>query len=558
VVNKQIVEWIKSKEAKGYDESKLVTYLLKKGYPAGEVKSAIHKVKTEIPFSLTVLISFVVAYAFIIYSLDIIKQGMLALVLFAGFYKATKYLYRIHNPIAIFLLYVVKTAILLGVSLYIGSLFGFSLLISMLTYFKLKKKVTFNDLSTTNFISATYSSAIGLVFCLLIALGIMPFFTDIAISTIFLLLLPLLLVFSLSYFVFNLKILSNTFKIDYEKLYKQAFFLGLVVFAIGALILIIVFAFIAVISVDLRIEEMERRLNFPDYTKKSLISLNMSEGNLIAEELNSEFKGLWDEAREYKIPDPENIFEKVVMFADGTIYDVNANYILFIAKLGVSGGYYKGYYDSAKNLYYAEYSNLKNNYFLDGSKNISGHIDYLNKSVTELYPWWVEEELYRLERQDRVQYMSYFECEYFECVLLKNAAFKMFENSQISNTIQKLGKDLSDLKRHYNKHKIEKMFDEKDKIESAESKALRLFIIQQKMASRINFLCHENLQPSIKKSKACYTKLKSVMGYPENNPYFCNGVPYCLKSLAEDIGEPSICEHARKESFKKACYDYID
>ena len=45
MVNKELLDWIKSEEAQGYTDSQLVEYLQKQGYSKPEIDSALNEIR---------------------------------------------------------------------------------------------------------------------------------------------------------------------------------------------------------------------------------------------------------------------------------------------------------------------------------------------------------------------------------------------------------------------------------------------------------------------------------------------------------------------------------
>ncbi len=264
MVNKQLVDWIKSEEAQGYSERQLREYLLKQGYLKKDVDEAV-KLSSETKIngfslinyiksiSLPIIILFLASFIFLSYSFDTFKEGiyfLIILVAFAYIINLTYKKYKDRFVLYLILIFCMAVSFFHINALWIPIIVSLVLIHTLIYYFKSKQKYSLESLFLTFLMSIIFAITLAFVSYLIIAYGVFPLIGTISALTLNLILSPIILIFILSYQLILIGLLKKCFGKKGENINKSVIKTTLIIYVLFLLISLVTIAIIGVIYVD--------------------------------------------------------------------------------------------------------------------------------------------------------------------------------------------------------------------------------------------------------------------------------------------------------------------
>ncbi len=682
MVNKKLADWIKSEEAQGYSEQQLRQYLLQQGYNKKNVEDTIKSFSNvTTKFSITgyiksisipVFLLFLISFFFLSFSFDKLIEGIffLATLVVLAFiidllYKKNKFKF---TKYFIGLSFIILVILSFNYQLFYVTTLSLIALIHMLKYYiGSNKRYNLESIFLTLLISLTFASAIAFIFYLTIAYGVDSFLNTIKAVISFLIVTPIILVFTYSYLSISIALLKKSLgEFNYEAYFKHKFLpfsifnwmytkdknlrssiikTTLLIYFLFLVVFLITTAFIGLNFVNNNHSEVSDRIYvirdivIPPYSYErhvkiiklkgfEIIRINQvieDKGNflyikqdleniettyydcdinlncknkpynlnqklekqvslkgisfLVVAKINSkkvifllpkesseeiithhifefedpEFKNtkIISEINEKmqiikrdilnkNIEKPRN-WQKLSFFYTGKAYDDVADGILIITRFGLSLSDVRQSISIASK----EYARIKGNrinstLFYEGSTNIDQHIQHLQNNIDNLY-----QKLTNKPKEAKRQTTELADFDFFDekGSLFDLANAKIVIHLDIFKAIVKLGEGLVEERTTRLEERIYKEYSKKDIEESETSKAIRLKILETKIASRVIANCE---------TEECKTQIISLT----KNPEFCTRLDYkerdrCI--ILYSIYDKEYCEKISDEALKQEC-----
>ncbi len=220
MVNKRLVDWIKSEETQGYTEAQLRKYLIQKGYNKKDVEEAI-KLASRKKFSLInyvksisipIFIVFVLAFLFLYYSFNKFSEGLILLIILGILAFVTDFLYKKNKDTIAKWIPGLGLIVLLAFGFYFTTpLFVLIAVHSLLYFLKSKKKYSFESIFLILLISLTFSFAIAFLVYLIYAYGIFAIIGTIQSFILSLMMIPIYVIFIISYLLISINLIRKSF-----------------------------------------------------------------------------------------------------------------------------------------------------------------------------------------------------------------------------------------------------------------------------------------------------------------------------------------------------------